>query len=190
MPGSVPVLIPPFLSEPVLPSSYPWPAFSISIVPTVEYNSPHFVRVDICFKDQSDVLCDHLDSVPPPGSVHHLLDAQPWTNHLWSVAMWYEHGCFQGYWLDSGRVFAKKCKTVLRTGGCYEWIDGSVGVQYHPLELVLPAASLEEGCEDGVYEFGRFLSNRADCISQGSTTSSRIIRPKILKHNSWYRLVF
>lgn len=89
-------------------------------------------------------------------------------------------------WIRGGylprRVFAKKCKTVLRTGGCYEWIDGSVGVQYHPLELVLHAASLEEDCED--YEFGRFLSNRADCISQGSTASSRIIRPKILKHNS------
>ena len=86
-------------------------------------------------------------------------------------------------WIRGGYLL-KKCKTVLRTGGCYEWIDGSVGVQYHPLELVLHAASLEEGCEDGIYEFGRFLSNRADCISQGSTASSRIIRPKILKHNS------
>ena len=69
-----------------LSQSFPPPTldlhFSISIVPTVEYNSPHFVWVDICFKDQSDVLCDHLDSVPPPGLVQHLLDAQPWTNHL------------------------------------------------------------------------------------------------------------
>lgn len=91
-------------------------------------------------------------------------------------------GWIRGGYLP-GRVFAKICKTVLRTGGCYEWIDGSVGVQYHPLELVLHAASLEEDCEDGVYEFGRFLNNRADCISQGST-ASRIIRPKILKHSS------
>ena len=190
MPGSLPVLIPAFLSEPALPSSYPWPAFSISVVPAVEYNSPHFVWVDICSKDQSDVLCCHLDSVPPPGSAQHLLVAQPWTGHLWSVAMWREHGCFQGYWLDMGRVFAKKCKTVLRTGGCYGWIDGSVGVQCHPLALVLLTASLEEDCDDGDYEFGRLLSNRADCISQSFTASSRITGPKILKHNSWYGLVF
>ena len=127
---------------------------------------------------------------PSPGSAQHLSDAQPWTSHLWSVATWYEHGCFQGYWLERGRLFAKKCKMVLRTGGCYEWVDGSAGVQYHPLALVLLAASLEEDCDDGVYEFGRFLSNRADCISQSSAASGRIIGPKILKHNSWYGLVF
>ena len=86
--------------------------------------------------------------------------------------------------MERGRLFAKKCKTVLRTGGCYEWVDGSAGVQYHPLALVLLAASLEEDCDDGVYEFGRFLSNRADCISQSSAASGRIIGPKILKHNS------
>lgn len=86
--------------------------------------------------------------------------------------------------MDTGRVFAKKCKTVLRTGGCYGWIDGSVGVQCHPLALVLLAASLEEDCDDGDYEFGRLLSNRADCISQSFTASSRITGPKILKHNS------
>ena len=86
--------------------------------------------------------------------------------------------------MDTGRAFSKKCKIVLRTGGCYGWLDGSVGVQCHPLALVLLAASLEEDYDDGVYEFGRFLSNRADCISQSFTASSRIIGPKILNHNS------